>query len=232
VNVDAGIERPEDLRGKRVGVPDYSQSANYWVRGFLQHDYGVLPESIRWLRTTSGVAYRTVPTGVELTDLAPGQDLGDLLDRGELDALISLDRPRCFLDGSPRVRRLFPDYTRVEADYFRRTGHFPIMHLVVLRRDVYERDPWVARALYDAFVLAKERSYEATDHTGHYVTNFPFHVGYLEETRALFGPDPFPYGLTANRHTVGALAQYVHEQGAAARVVPVEELFAAELLDT
>jgi 4,5-dihydroxyphthalate decarboxylase len=169
---------------------------------------------------------------VTVSEAPPGSNLSDLLDAGEIDALVSLDRPQCFLAGSPNVRRLFPDVAKADADYYRRTGHFPIMHTVVLRREVYERDPWLARALYDAFLSAKALSYEAMDHTGEYVSNFPLHVPYIEETRALFGDDPFPYGLARNRHTAGALAQYVYEQGAAERVMALEELFVPELLDT
>ena len=232
VNVNAGIERPEDLRGKRVGVPEYSQTANYWVRGFLQHEYGVTPDSVYWVRSAHNIFQRPLPAGVTVTDAPQGRSLSDLLDAGEIDALVSLDRPECFLAGSPRVRRLFPDVAQADADYYRRTCHFPIMHVVILRREVYERDPWLARALYDAFLMAKQQSYEAMNHTGEYVTNFPLHVPYMEQTLALFGDDPFPYGVAHNRHTAGALAQYVYEQGAAERIMPMEELFVAELLDT
>ena len=130
------------------------------------------------------------------------------------------------------MRRLFANYVEVETDYYRRTGHFPIMHLVVLRRDVYERDRSLARRLYDAFVAAKERSYALLRETGFLATELPFQVAYAEETRALFGDDPFPYGMAANRHTMGALAQYVHEQGMTDRLMDLDELFVPELLDT
>jgi 4,5-dihydroxyphthalate decarboxylase len=232
VNVHAGIERPEDLRGKRVGVPEYSQTANYWVRAFLQHDYGVSADSIHWVRSAENIFHRSPPTGVTVTAAPEGSTLSELLDTGEIDALVSLERPRCFLKGSPNVRRLFPDVIAADADYYRRTGHFPIMHVVIVQRTVYEQNRWIARALYDAFLAAKQQSYRATDETGHYVTNFPLHVPYLEQTKVLFGDDPFPYGLAKNRHTVGALAKYVYEQGAAERVVPLEDLFVPELLDT
>src|SRR5438067_378697 len=157
VNIHAGIERPEDLRGKRVGVPQYCQSANIWVRAFLLHDYGVTPESIRWVRLRAEMLPDSLPAGVDVSQAPPGSDLSDMLEAGELDALISLDKPPCLTAGSPHVRRLFPDYAQVEADYYRRTRHFPIMHLVILRRDVYEADRSLARRFYDAFVAAKAR---------------------------------------------------------------------------
>jgi 4,5-dihydroxyphthalate decarboxylase len=233
VNTHAGIARPEDLRGKRVGVPFYRQSANIWVRAFLQHDYGVTPESIRWVY--AGEEEPLPPAlraRLDLIPTLPGASLSDLLECGEIDALISLDRPACFAAGVPHVRRLFPSFTEVEADYYRRTGHFPIMHLVVLQRPLYRRDPSLARRFYDAFVAAKERSYTADRHTGHLVGNFPFQVEYVEQTRALFGDDPFPYGVARNRHTFNALAQYVYEQGFADRALTLDELVVPELLDT
>jgi 4,5-dihydroxyphthalate decarboxylase len=232
VNVDAGIERPEDLRGKRVGVPQYCQSANIWVRGFLQHDHCVTPESMRWVRLREEMLPDCLPAGVDITQAPPGSSLSDMLETGELDALISLERPACLDAGSPHVRRLFPDYAQAEAEYYRRTGHFPIMHLVILRRDVYEADRSLARRFYDAFVAAKERSYAADHHTSHLVSNFPLHVAYMEQTQALFGNDPFPYGVAQNRHTLEALMQYLHEQGFTDRVLTMEELIVPELLDT
>jgi 4,5-dihydroxyphthalate decarboxylase len=232
VNSAAGIERPEDLKGKRVGLPEYLQTANFWVRGFLQHDYGVEPESVHWVREDSEKLSYPLPANLDVTDAPHGRPLGDMLEAGEIDAMIHLHKPACFAAGSPAVRRLFPDYRRAEADYYRRTGHFPIMHLVVLRREVYEGDRSLARRLYDAFCEAKAQSYELLRQTGFLSTEFPLQVAYLEETQALFGDDPFPYGMAANRHTMQALVQYVHEQGMTYRLMDLEELFAPELLDT
>src|SRR5262249_36896172 len=143
---------------------------------FLQHDHGVRPEAIHWVTLREEMLPNTLPAGVDITRAQAGSDLSTMLEAGELDALISLDKPRGLVAGSPHVRRLFPDYAEAEADYYQRTGHFPIMHLVILRRDVYEADPSLARRFYDAFVAAKERSYAADHHTGHLVSNFPLHV--------------------------------------------------------
>jgi 4,5-dihydroxyphthalate decarboxylase len=232
VNTAAGIERPEDLAGKRVGLPEYLQTANFWVRGFLQHDYGVAPESVHWVREDTEKLPYPLPPHLNVTDAPHGRPLSDLLEAGEIDALIHLHKPACFVAGSPAVRRLFPDYRQVEADYYRRTGHFPIMHLVVLRREVYERARSLARRLYDAFCAAKQESYSLLSQSGFLATDFPFQVAYLEETQGLFGDDPFPYGMARNQHTMQALAQYVHEQGMTDRQVDLAELFVPELLDT
>ncbi len=232
VNVNAGIERPEDLRGKRVGIPEYLQTANFWIRGFLQHDYGVDPGAVRWVRGDTEKLTVPLPAGLDLVDAPPGRTLSDLLDAGEIDALIAPRTPACFLAGSPRVRRLFPNFAEVEVEYFRRTGHFPIMHLVAVRREVYERDPPLARRLYDAFVAAKEYAYGQLRQSVYLSTSLPLQIAYAEETWKLFGDDPFPYGVARTRHTVAAVAQYVHEQGMADRVLDVEELFVPELLDT
>jgi 4,5-dihydroxyphthalate decarboxylase len=232
VNTSAGIEHPQDLRGKRVGVPAYAQTANFWVRAFLQHDYGVPPEAIHWVCGHRERYPYPPPASLDVAGLPPGRDLSDLLESGAIDALISPDQPACFVAGSPRIRRLFPNFVTVEADYYWRTRHFPIMHVVVLRRDVYEDDPSIARRLYDAFVQAKEHSYELSAGTGFLVSNDPLQVAHAEDTRALFGDDPFPYGVAANRHTVSALLQYIHEQGYTERVLAVEEVFVPELLDT
>jgi 4,5-dihydroxyphthalate decarboxylase len=232
VNTEAGIERPEDLRGRRVGVPEYLQTANFWIRGFLQDDYGVGPESIHWVRGETEKLTVPLPAGLDLVDAPPGRTLSELLDAGEIDALIAPRTPACFLAGSPRVRRLFPDYPTAEAAYFQRTGHFPIMHLVALRRGVYERDPSLARRLYDAFVAAKEWAYGQLAQSVYLATSLPLQIAYAEDSRAKFGPDPFAYGVAATRHTVAAVARYVHEQGMADRVLDVEEIFVPELLDT
>ncbi|HEY7065990.1 MAG TPA: ABC transporter substrate-binding protein [Chloroflexota bacterium] len=232
VNLAAGITRPEDLVGRRVGIPEYLQTANFWARGILQDEYDVRPEQLHWVRGDTEKLKLPLPKNIEITQAPPGRTLSDLLETGEIDALVSPRKPACLEAGSPRVGRLFPNYPEVEAEYYRRTGHFPIMHLVAIRRHVYERDRSIARRLFDAFVEAKRRAYEAIRQGVFLTTSLPLQIAYVEESRKTFGDDPFPYGLAANRRTVGAVARYVHEQGMTDRILDPEELFVPELLDT
>jgi 4,5-dihydroxyphthalate decarboxylase len=181
--------------------------------------------------TTEKVAFE-VPAGVSLVDAPSGRTLSDLLVAGEIDALAAPEKPECAVQGSPRVRRLYPNFTEVDAAYYQRTGHFPIMHMMVLRRDVYERDRTLPRRLYDAFLAAKTMAYEQLGRTGVLHTSLAFQTAAYEQQRALLGDDPFAYGVAASRHTVEALAGYVHDQGLAPRRVSIEELFVPELLET
>jgi 4,5-dihydroxyphthalate decarboxylase len=190
-----------------------------WFLGGLNEPGHVVPLATR------------LPADVEIQDIPDGTSLGGLLEAGELDALMSPGLPDVVKRRSPRVRRLFQDYPEVEADYFHRTGIVPIMHVVVIRRGVYERNPWMAPALFEAFCTAKRAAYRSLTETGAPKATLVWLQSYLEREREIFGPDPWPYGFEANRRTVEALATYVHEQGLAERVVPAESLFAPETLE-
>ena len=234
VNARAGIERPRDLRGKRIGVPEYQMTAAVWIRGFLEDDYGVRPTDCSWFRGGQEQRGRVeklsieIP-GLDLRPIGPDQTLSSMLAEGELDAFIGARVPSTY-DGV-RVRRLFPDFRAVEADYYRRTSIFPIMHTVVIRRDLLDRHPWVARSLFDAFCAAKERLVAQLGETAALHLMLPWMNAELEATRALMGDDYWPYGLESSRVTLEALARYSYDQGLAARLVPVEELFAPSTLD-
>ena len=144
INTDKGIQTPADLKGKRGGVPEYSMTAAVYMRGLLQHEYGVKPSDIEWVQGRADRLGRKLPSDIRLTQAPAGTELGDLLERGEIDFMMTANNPLAFRRGAPKVRRLFPNYAEVEKDYYRRTRIYPIMHTVVIRRDVYERDPWVA----------------------------------------------------------------------------------------
>jgi 4,5-dihydroxyphthalate decarboxylase len=238
VNVDAGIRRPADLAGKRVGVPEYQMTATVWLRGILQDDYGLKPSDVHWLVGGQEHAGRrekvrlALPPDVRLEPIPEGRTLSAMLDAGEIDALFAARMPSPFVDGSPRIRRLFENYREVEAGYFRRTGIFLIMHTVAVRRDLYERHPWIAQSLYKALDAAKSRCAAALHDTRALRAMLPWAVADYEEARALMGPDFWPYGLPANRVALEAFVRYAHEQGVAARPVSVDELFAKETLDT
>ncbi len=234
VRADAGIEKPEDLKGKRMGVPEYQMTAAVWERGFLEDDYGVRPSDMTWFRGGLEQPGRVeklaveIP-GVDLRDIDPSDTLSAMLARGELDATMGARAPASF-DGV-RVKRLFPNYREVEADYFRRTGIFPIMHTVVIRKEVLEWHPWVARSLFDAFCQAKDEVMAELNNSAALAVMLPWMIGEVEEARVLMGDDYWPYGYEPNGKTLEALARYSHSQGLAARLVDPRELFAPSTLD-
>jgi 4,5-dihydroxyphthalate decarboxylase len=236
VRTDADIDEPSDLAGRRIGILEYQMTAALWIRAFLQHDYGVTPDQLKWF--TGGLRTpmfqervdRDPPRGVSLERIPAGETLEGMLDRGELDGLVSAFPPSSFSGGGSRIRRLFPDFRAVEADYYRRTGFFPVMHTVVLRRDVYEERRWLARALLDAFNEAKERGLRRLRYTGSLAVVLPWLAAELEEVDGLFDGDPYPYGFARNREILEAATQYSYEQGLSDRKVDPAELFAPETL--
>lgn len=238
VNAKAGVEKPQELRGKRIGTPEYQLTANVWIRGLLEHEYGVSSSDVRWLtggQETPGRVEKLpleLPREIRIESIGPDRTLNQMLDSGEIDAFIGPRTPSCFTQGSPRVRRLFPDYASVEQEYYRRTGIFPIMHLVAIRADVLERHPWVARNLYRAFVEAKQRVYDGFNQTSALKATLPWLQAEVERTRALMGEDFWPYGVEKNREVLAALIDYAHEQGLIKRKPQVEDLFARSTLET
>jgi 4,5-dihydroxyphthalate decarboxylase len=230
INADAGIRDARDLKGKRGGVPEYSMTAAVYMRGLLQHEYGVQPRDITWVQGRADRLGRKLPADIRLTQAAAATELGDLLERGELDFLMTANNPLAFRRGSPKLKRLFPNYAELEKDYYRRTKIYPIMHTIVIRREVYERDPWVALSLYKAFLAAKERAYHLLSETGSPKASFAWLQPLLEEEQRIIGKDWFPYGIEANRASLGALLQYNHEQGLSDRPLQIEELFAPSTL--
>ena len=230
INTHKGIERPESLKGKRGGVPEYSMTAAVYMRGLLQHEYGVTPESIDWVQGRTDRLGRKLPADIRLTQAPAGSELGDLLDKGEIDFLMTANNPLVFRRGSPNVRRLFPDYAAAEKDYFRRTRIYPIMHTVVIRREIYDRDPWVAVSLYTAFRRAKEYALRLISETGSPKASFAWLQPLIEEEQSIIGRDWYPYGIEANRPSIDALLQYTFEQGLSDRKLAVEDLFAPSTL--
>jgi 4,5-dihydroxyphthalate decarboxylase len=230
VHADKKIEHARDLAGKRGGVPEYSMTAAVYMRGLLQHEYGVMANRIDWVQGREDRLGRKLPADIRLTQAPRGTELGDLLERGEIDFLLTANNPLSFRRGSPKVRRLFPNYAELEKDYYRRTKIYPIMHTVVIRREIFERDPWVALSLYKAFNAAKARSYDLLLETGSPKASFAWLQPMLEEERSIIGPDWFPYGIEKNRESIGALLQYTHEQGLSDRLLRIEELFAPSTL--
>jgi 4,5-dihydroxyphthalate decarboxylase len=222
------LRNPKDLEGKRVGIPEWAQTAGIYVRGLLAHEYGVDLRRIEWIQAGVRQPGREekvdlrLPAGIRVTP-APDKTLAGMLARGELDAVISARDP-----GGPR---LFPNYQEIEEAYFRKTRIFPIMHVVVLRREVYERDRWVAMNLAKAFEEAKRESAARVTEIGISHLPLPWLAEHARRWREAAGEDFWPYGIEPNRPTLEAFLQYAHEQGVAARRMKVEELFAPETLE-
>jgi 4,5-dihydroxyphthalate decarboxylase len=238
VNTKSGIRKPEDLKGKRVGVPEYQMTAPVWIRGILSDDHGVKvtdyehhwggeeePGRIDKLKID-------VPASIRIHGIGDKKTLSEMIASGELDAMVTARAPSTFHSQPEKVQRLFPDYVPVEKDYFRRTKIFPIMHTVVIRRDVYEKYPWVAQALYKALVASKAKAMQMYDQTAAMAAMLPWLVAHVEEARRELGEDWWPYGLDANRHVLDTFLRYHHEQGLSKRRLKPEDLFAKETLET
>ncbi len=228
---DRGIEGPADLRGKRIGVPEYQMSAVMWFRGYLQDEFGIQPKDINWVQAGLENPGRrdkfplNLPDGFPLTS-RNDVSLSAMLADGELDGVMSARRPSCFVSGHPKVRRLFPDYRAAERDYFRRTGIFPIMHALGIRRDIYDKNRWLAASLYKAFHKAKRLADAEFVETTALKIGLPWITAEYEATTKVMGQDFWSYGVDANRKTLAIMARYSYEQGLAVRLVDVDEMFA------
>ena len=237
VRTDAGIRRPEDLRGKRIGVPEYQITAVVWMRGMIQHEYGVKPSEIHWRSGGQEQAGRHERTplkpiaGVDLQPIGADQTLVGMLRAGELDALFTARAPSSFLAGEPHIARLFPDTRAAEIAYYKKTGLFPIMHLVGIRKSLAERYPWLATSVYKAFCEAKAIAMTNLRDVNALLVSLPFLEAETRETAAAMGEDFWRYGVRENLREIEALTQYAHEQGLIDRKVGIEELFAKPTFD-
>jgi 4,5-dihydroxyphthalate decarboxylase len=240
IHADRGIKRPEDLKGRRIGTSGYSTTSLTWIRGFMQHEYGVKPEDVEWVVSAADSSAKdagkvskqesALPEGILVSVGPEGKDESDMLVDGDVDALFHAAEPKAFTDGHPKVKRLFADSRAVERDYFARTGIFPIMHAVAMRNDVIDAHPWLPEAVFNAYCQAKQMQYESMREQWIFGT-LPWFGQELEETRSLMGENFWPYGIDANRKTLDALFQYSFEQGLASRRVTVEDLFVPSSLN-
>jgi len=231
VRKGAGIETPQDLKGKRVGTTQYGATAIIYIKGMLEDEYGVAPADMNWFigglstPTEKPLIPLNLPGNIQLEFLPNDQTLEAMLQRGELDALFSILIPKMFLEGSPQTARLFPDFKRVEQDYYRRTRILPVMHIVAIKERLYRDHPFVAKSLYTAFCRARDLAIEPLYDTDALMTSLPWLIDYVEETQRVFGKDFWAYGIEANRPAFEALCRYVHEQGLAPHRVTPEDLF-------
>lgn len=237
VSTRSGVRMPQDLVGKRVGVPEYQMTAPVWIRGILSDEYGVDPASVSYFTGGEEEPGRdeklklNLPERFRVTPIGPGKTLSAMLADGEIDALHTARTPSTFYSRPEDVRRLFPDFVPVEKDYYRRTGLFPIMHVIAIRRSVYEAHRWVARSLYKAFCEAQAVTYANLSVTSAMTSMLPWQVAAVEEARGLLGDDWWPYGLEPNRPVLDSFLRYHHDQGLSSRRLQPEDLFAPETFE-
>lgn len=232
INRRSGIQSPADLEGKRIGVQGYQMTAAVWIRGILEQEYGVSFEGVRWFE--GGVNQRGVAGGdatamhpdpsVHIEPIGNDRTLDEMLQSGEIDALVGAFAPMS-LGRNPDVVRLIPDYHRHERDYYRRTGVYPIMHALVIREDVHRKYPWLAGNLYKACVESKNLALKQAGFTGAMRYMLPWLYEHLEEMQEVFGDDPWPYGLEANRPTLAAFGRHLAEQKFLSKPMRLEEVF-------
>jgi 4,5-dihydroxyphthalate decarboxylase len=236
VSAKSGIREPKDLAGKRIGVPEYQMTAPVWIRGILQDEYGVDPAGCEYWTGGEEEPGRDeklkleLPAKFKVKPIGPEQTLSKMIAAGELDAMHTARTPSSFHTQPDNVKRLFGNFVEIEKSYYRKTRIFPIMHTVVIRRDLYEKNRWIAQSLAKAFAQAQRKTYENLNTSMALTTMLPWQSAHVEEARALLGEDWWPYGVEPNRRVLETFVRYHHEQGLSRRRLKVEELFAPETL--
>ena len=235
VHSDRGINKPEDLIGRKIGTPGYSSTSLTWIRGMLQDEYGVKPEDIEWVLSNKdssadaagkiSAEEQVVPEGISASVGPAGMDESDLLLSGEVDALFHAAEPKAFVQGNPLIKRLFSDSKQTEQDYYKKTGIFPIMHVVAIKTELVEKYPWLPKAVFEAYSKAKTQHYAALKKIGWAYSSLPWFAQEFEETKKLMGENFWPYGIEANRKTLETLFRYSYEQGLSNKLLSIEDLF-------
>jgi 4,5-dihydroxyphthalate decarboxylase len=237
VRTDRGLREPADLKGKLVGVPEYQLTALVWMRGILEAEYGVKPSDIHWRsggQEQPGRKERArieLPKEIDLQPIPPGETLVSMLLAGKLDAVMTARAPSCFLNRAPNIDRMFPNHREVEKAYYKKTGLYPIMHLIGIRKSLAEQYPWLPVSAFKAFVQAKAAAMYDLRTLAAPNLMLPWTEAETLETMALMGDDFWRYGVNENRREIETLASYSHQQGLAQRTVPVEEMFAASTFE-
>lgn len=237
IRTDRGIDKPDDLKGRVVGVPEYQVTAAVWIRGMLEDEYGVAPSDVDW--RSGGVEEPgrheklaiDLPAGVRVEPIPADRTLGAMLEAGEIDALVAPRAPSCFVRGAPNVGRLFPDFRSVERSYFEKTRIFPIMHVVGIRKSLAEAHPWLGASLMKAFEASKALAMPQLLEVTALKLTLPWVARETEDTIALMGEDYWPYGVEANRTTLDAFLRHHHEQGLSPRRMTPEDLFLPSTLE-
>ncbi|HAQ45849.1 MAG TPA: hypothetical protein DCR25_00810 [Rhodobacter sp.] len=230
VNKKSGIKTIQDLRGKKVGSPEWAHSAAVYMRGWMHNEMGVSLQDVHWIQAGANARRReekvelNLPEGVQLTRIKD-KSLSELLSSGEIDCAIIARPPTCFLEGHPDIIRLFPNFLEMEEEYYDRTKVYPIMHIIAMRRSILDENPWVARNLMNAFQESKRRSLERLFDPAVSRYPLPWLASYARRMRDKFEGDPFPYGIEENRPTWEQMSLYTFQQGIAHRQFTPEEIF-------
>ena len=240
IRTDRGIKGPENLRGKKIGTPGYSSTSLTWLRGIFQDEYGISPNDVQWVVAAKDSSAKVAgkiskqeniwPKGVPVRQGPEGQDESDLLASGLVDALCHAAEPKCYVEGHSKVGRLFPDYRTVEQAYFKKTGIFPIMHAVAIKKSTAKENPWLPKAVFNAYSNSKQMSYDYMAKLAWAYDSLPWYGQEFEETRAIMGDNYYSYGIGPNRKVLETLFRYSHEQGLAKRELTIEELFESSSL--
>ena len=237
INADSGIRKPKDLAGKRIGNPEYQMTAPVWIRGIMSDEYGVPVSSPLYLSGGEEEPGRSekialsLPPEIRTQAIPSDKTLSRMIATGEIDALYTARAPSSF-GKSDKVLRLFPDFQTVEQEYYKKTKIFPTMHIIAIRRELYEQNRWIAQSLYKAFLTAQREAYEQLHDMAALKTMLPWLVRHVEETEQLMGRDFWPYGLEPNLHTLSTFLRYHFEQGLSKRLLEPRELFAPETFES
>ncbi len=235
IRTDRGINKPEDLRGKTIATPGYSSTSLTWIRGILQDEYGIRPEDVNWVVSSKDSSARDAgkaskqenvfPDGIKISMGPADEDESDLIESGAVDALFHAVEPRTYIEGHPMVQRLFPDYRSTERAYFAKTGIFPIMHAVAIKKSLARENPWLIAAVFKAYSQSKQMAFKYMANAAWVKDSLPWFGQEFDETRALMGDNYYSYGIENNQKALEALFRYSHQQGLCSRELTIEELF-------
>jgi 4,5-dihydroxyphthalate decarboxylase len=241
IRTDRNIKRPEDLKGKKIATAGYSSTSLTWIRGIFQEEYGLKPEDMQWIISSKDSSAKeagkvskqenTFPKGVPISMGPEGKDESDLLESGEVDAVFHAGEPKGYIQGHPKIGRLFPDYRSVERAYFSKTGIFPIMHAVAVKKSLANQNPWLIEAVFKAYSQSKQMAYEYMAKAAWLRDSLPWFGQEFDETRALMGDNYYSYGIKPNHKILKTLFRYSHQQGLCSRELTIEELFQPASLD-
>ena len=235
IRTDRDIKKPEDLRGKKIATAGYSSTSLTWIRGIFEEEYGIKPDEMQWVVSSKDSSAKDAgkvsrqenifPEGVSIIMGPAGKDESDLLESGEVDAIFHAGEPRAYIQGHPKVGRLFLDYRFVEREYFAKTGIFPIMHAVAIKKNLAKKNPEIIEAVFNAYSQSKQMAYDYMAQAAWLKDSLPWFGQEYEETRALMGDNYYSYGIGANRKTLEALFRYSYKQGLCSRELTIDELF-------